>query len=201
MRRWAQGVAAVRACQAEKLVRLPLGGQLERNPLRKRGTLCLTALALLDCPMRTSSHLEKIAKLEKLRARLDPADDFELWFWVGMTAGTHAVNAALHDAKVTSGDDIFPTQPGVYLVPQADGSLKPAFRPLGDVLHVGRPSIDAPVPEDVAAMMHEMEIVEQHRDPCVRDQHEPTREIIEECDRALGRCLKLLRQRNPAVTP
>jgi hypothetical protein len=150
--------------------------------------------------MNTSSHLEKIAKLEDLRRRLDPAGDFELWFWAGMTAGTHAVNAALHHAKVTEGDDVFPTQPGVYLVPQANGSLRPAFRPLGDVLHVGRPRIDAPVPEDVTAMMRAMEIVERHRDPCVRDRHEPTREIIEECDSALGRCLKLLRQRIPAVT-
>jgi hypothetical protein len=149
--------------------------------------------------MKTSSHLDKIAKLEALRDRLDPADDFELWFWAGMTAGTHAVNAALHQDKVTSDDEIFPTQPGVYLVPQADGSLKPTFRRLGDVLHVGRPKIDAPVSEDVAAMMHEMEIVERHRDPCLRDRCAPTPEIIEECDSALGRCLQLLRQRISAV--
>ena len=118
-----------------------------------------------------------------------------------MTAGTHAVNAALHHANVTRDDDVFPAQPGVYLVQQADGSLKPAFHPLGDVLHVGRPKIDAPVPADVAAMMHEMEIVEQHRDPCVRERREPTREIIEQCDNALGRCLQLLRERIPAVMP
>ena len=151
--------------------------------------------------MKTSSHLDKIAKLEALRGRLDPADDFELWFWAGMTAGIHAVNAALHHANVTRDDDVFPAQPGVYLVQQADGSLKPAFHPLGDVLHVGRPKIDAPVPADVAAMMHEMEIVEQHRDPCVRERREPTREIIEQCDNALGRCLQLLRERIPAVMP
>src|SRR6516164_5346535 len=88
-------------------------------------------------PMKTSSHLEKVRKLETLRRKLDPADDFELWFWAGMTAGTHAVNAALHHANVTRDDDVFPAQPGVYLVQQADGSLKPAFHPLGDVLHVG----------------------------------------------------------------
>jgi hypothetical protein len=152
-------------------------------------------------PMKTSSHLEKVRKLETLRRKLDPADDFELWFWAGMTAGTHAVNAALHHANVTRDDDVFPAQPGVYLVQQADGSLKPAFHPLGDVLHVGRPKIDAPVPADVAAMMHEMEIVEQHRDPCVRERREPTREIIEQCDNALGRCLQLLRERIPAVMP
>jgi hypothetical protein len=200
MPRSAQGVAARRARQTQELVRLSLGGQLKHRPLCRRGTLCLTARSL-NSSMKTSSHLEKIGKLEQLRGRLDPADDFELWFWAGMTAGTHAVNAALHHARITSDDDIFPIQPGVYLVPEPNGSLTPAFRPLGDVLHVGRPKIEAPVPEDVAVMMHEMEIVEQHRDPCVRDRREPTRDIIEECDSALSRCLKLLRQRISAVTP
>lgn len=151
--------------------------------------------------MKISGHLHKLEKLEALRRRLDPAEDFELWFWAGMTAGTHAVNAALHHANVTSDKAVFPTQPGVYLVQQADGSLKPAFHPLGDVLHVGRPKIDAPVPEDVAAMMREMELVEQHRDPCVRDRRDPTPEIVEECDRALGRCLRLLHQRISTVMP
>src|SRR3974377_1977116 len=131
--------------------------------------------------MKTSSHLEKIVKLEALRGRLDPAEDFELWFWAGMTAGTHAVNAALHHAEVTGDDDIFPAQPGVYLVPQPNGSLVPAFCTLGDVLHVGRPKIEAPVPADITAMMHDMEIVERYRDPCVREGLKPTREIVEAC--------------------
>jgi hypothetical protein len=142
--------------------------------------------------MRSADHFEKIARLEALRARLDALEDFELWFWAGMTAGTHAVNAALHQAGVTRDDDVFPTQPGVYLVPQADGALRPEFRPLGDVLHVGRPRIEAPVPEHVAAMMREMEVVEQHRDPCMREGRPPTRAIVEECDAALQRCLRLL---------
>jgi hypothetical protein len=145
--------------------------------------------------VRAAAHLEKIAKLEALRASLDPTEDFELWFWAGMTAGTHAVNAALHHAGVTLDDDRYPTQPGVYLVPQADGSLKPEFGPLGDVLHVGRPKVEAPVPEPVAAMMHEMEIVERHRDPCIREGLVPTREIVSECNAALRRCLQLLRDR------
>ena len=42
-----------------------------------------------------------LARLESLRARLHPMDDFELWFWAAMNAGTHAVNAALHHAGVT----------------------------------------------------------------------------------------------------
>jgi hypothetical protein len=147
--------------------------------------------------VNTASHLAKIAKLEALRARLDPQADFELWFWAGMTAGTHAVNAALHRAGVTRDDDAYPTQPGVYLVPQADGSLRPQFRPLGDVLHVGRPKVEAEVPAAVAAMMHAMEIVERHRDPCLREGVIPTPAIVAECDAALRRCIGLLRGEMP----
>jgi len=145
--------------------------------------------------MNVESHLEKIARLESLRARFDPLQDFELWFWAGMTAGTHAVNAALHLAEVTASADVFAMQPGVYQVPQADGTLAARFCPLGDVLHVGRPKIEAPVPEDVAAMMHLMETVEQYRDPCVREGRAPDQAIVEECDAALRRCLQLLNDR------
>jgi hypothetical protein len=151
--------------------------------------------------MKTSFHLTQIAKLQALRARLDPLEDFELWFWAGMTAGTHAVNAALHRAEVTADDEIFPTQPDVYLVPGRDGALKPSFRALGDVLHVGRPKIEAAVPDHVERMFHEMETIEQHRDPCVRHGREPTPQIVAECDAALRRCLELLHQQVPAVTP
>ncbi|MBP0619624.1 hypothetical protein [Cupriavidus consociatus] len=142
--------------------------------------------------MKVRSHQEKIGRLQALRARLDPQQDFGLWFWAGMTAGTHAVNAALHHAGVTLDEDRFPTQPGVYLVPQPDGSLRPAFGPLGDVLHVGRPKVEAPVPADIAAMMAAMEEIEHYRDPCLREGLEPTPAIAGVCDAALRRCLALL---------
>lgn len=145
--------------------------------------------------MNIASHREKIAKLEALRARLDPMEDFELWFWAGMNAGTHAVNAALHHAGVTGAEDRFPTQPGVYLVPQPGGALQPMLKPLGDVLHVGRPRVEAPVPEDIARMMSRMEVIEHHRDPCIRGEREPTRAIAEECDAALRAVLALFEGR------
>lgn len=151
--------------------------------------------------MNVASHLEKIGRLEALRARLDAMDDFELWFWSAMNAGTHAVNAALHDAGITQPDDVFPAQPGVYLVPQPDRSLKPCFHPLGDILHVGRPEVEGPIPEDVVGMMREMEIIEHHRDPCIRGGRQRTRAIADECDRALRRCLDLLSKRMPGTRP
>ena len=145
--------------------------------------------------MNVAAHQEKIRKLEALRARLDPLADFELWFWAAMNAGTHAVNAALHHAGVTRPDDVFPTQPGVYLVPLAGGGLALAYQPLGDVMHVGRPRIEAPVPSDIAAMMQAMEVIEHHRDPCIRGEREPTSAIADECAQALERVLRSLAAR------
>lgn len=145
--------------------------------------------------MRIASHVAKIAKLEALRARLDPDADFELWFWTTMNLGTNAVNAALHQCGATREDDAYATQPGVYLIAGADGALESAFRPLGDVLHVGRPKVEAPVPADITAMMHAMEIIEHHRDPCIRGEREPTPAIARECDDAITQVMALLRAR------
>ncbi len=145
--------------------------------------------------MNIASHLDKIDRFEKLRARLDPMEDFELWFWTTMNAGTNAVNAALHHASATKADDVFPTQPGVYLVPGKNGELVSAYHAPGDVLHVGRPKIEGPLPEDVTTMMQAMGVIEHHRDPCIRGEREPTRAIADECDAALRQCLGLLRKR------
>jgi hypothetical protein len=147
--------------------------------------------------MQISGHLKKVGKLNRLRARLDPLDDFELWFWATMMSGTHAVNAALHHSGVTEPVDAYAMQPGVYLVPQPDGRLVSSFAPLGDVLHVGRPVIEAPVPEDVHQMMHAMERIEEHRDPCVREGCKPTREIVEACEKAFDECMAILNHRCP----
>src|SRR3989304_2796475 len=127
-----------------------------RHPAGRRGARAgCRADALKEARMIVASHLEKIRKLEALRARLDPLEDFELWFWSAMNAGTHAVKAALHHAGITRADDVFPTQPGVYLVPQPDATLRAAFHPLGDILHVGRPKVEGAVPEEVARVMRE----------------------------------------------
>lgn len=142
--------------------------------------------------MNIGAHLDKIARLEALRARLDPLDDFELWFWAAMNAGTHAVNIMLHRYGLTRDDDVFPTQPGVYLVPQNDGGLQPQYHPLGDILHVGRPKVEGVVPPELADMMAAMEIIEHHRDPSTRGDQQPTQAIVDECETALKRCFSHL---------
>ena len=102
--------------------------------------------------MLVSSHLEKIDRFEAAMARLDPLEDFELWFWSAMVSGTNAVNAALHLAGITPAEHAYPSQPGVYYVPDTQGH-RPVLKELGDVLHVGRPPIKAPVPPDIHKMM------------------------------------------------
>jgi hypothetical protein len=145
--------------------------------------------------MHVDTHLQKISRLERSRARLDPALDFELWFWATMQAGTQALNAALHHAGLTSDRHAFPMQPGVYLVPQDDGTLAPQLLAPGDVLHLGRPRIEGELPADLQRMAHAMEVIEAYRDPCVREGRPATPEIAAECDAALQQCLSLLRRR------
>jgi hypothetical protein len=149
-----------------------------------------------DRPMHIAAHMQKIAKLEQTRSRLNPEEDFELWFWAAMHAGTHAFNAALHHAGITPQERAFAMQPGVYLVAQGDGTFVPELRAApGDVLHVGRPHIESPLPDDVQRIAHAMERLEAYRDPCVREGKRPTREIIDTCAQAVRECLALLEAR------
>lgn len=150
--------------------------------------------------MHIDAHLLKILRLESSRSRLDPSADFELWFWATMQAGTHALNAALHHCGLTSENRAFAMQPGVYLVPQVDGTLASQLLPPGDVLHLGRPRIEGELPADLKEMAHAMETIESYRDPCVREGKAATPEIAAECDAALQQCLSLLRRRLSELT-
>ena len=145
--------------------------------------------------MKIASHLEKFNRLAALRARFDPLEDFELWFWTTLTAGTNALNAVLHQAGLTSDDPVFSTIPGVHLVRQADGSYARELRGPGDVSHVGWPPVEGSVPADVRELEHALEAIEQHRDPCLRGDRVPTRAIADECDAAFARVTAILAAR------
>lgn len=147
--------------------------------------------------MHINAHLLKISRLLHSRSRIDALGDFELWFWATMLAGTHALNAALHHAGLTSEHHAFAMQPGVYLVPQPDGGLEPALREPGDVLHIGRPRLERELPADLQRMARAMEVIEAFRDPCVREGQTPTPQTVAACEAALQECLSILRQRIP----
>jgi hypothetical protein len=54
--------------------------------------------------MEPTKHLDKAARLEKTMRKLDHAEDCETIIENCMLAGTHLLNAALHDAKVSEAD-------------------------------------------------------------------------------------------------
>ncbi|MHC4708350.1 MAG: hypothetical protein ACYS8I_14835 [Planctomycetota bacterium] len=146
--------------------------------------------------MKIKSHFKKIERFDALRNRLDAFEDFEIWFWTTMNAGTNAVNAALHASGITSEDGPwYPQQPGVYMVAGDEpGTFKPAFRPLGDVLHVGRPKIEKPLTKKVQRIAELLAVIEKWREPCVRDGHPVTQEIIDEVNDAYHEAIALARE-------
>jgi hypothetical protein len=143
--------------------------------------------------MRIAAHQEKVRRLDAVRRRLDPAEDFELWFWMSMSGGTHALNAALHAVGATSDGPYFATQAvDVYLEPgPAPGSFRPAIRFGCDVLHVGMPRVDAALPPALERACRAMEVLEEVRDPCVRGDRIATPAIIGAVDAAYAECLEL----------
>ena len=148
-----------------------------------------------DSAVKIEAHFEKIERFDALRERLDHFEDFEIWFWTTMNAGTNAVNAALHATGITEEGPWYPQQPGVYMVADDEpGTFVPAFKPLGDVLHVGRPKIEKPIPEKVQRIADLMDVIEEWRDPCVRDGEPVTREIVDMVDAAYREAVALARE-------
>lgn len=127
---------------------------------------------------------------------LDPHEDFELWFWAAMVGGTNAVNAALHHAGLTPGECAYPSQPGVYFIPGVEGYTQVAGK-VGDVLHVGRPAVEGPIPPQVKVMMDAMEVIEAYRDPCTRGDMQITAEVIEHCQEAYRTCITQMQKYLP----
>ncbi|GAB2483323.1 hypothetical protein GCM10027082_37690 [Comamonas humi] len=141
--------------------------------------------------MRIASHADKIGRLLELRERLDPLQDFELWYWTGLTAGTNIWNASLHAAGLTSEERVFSTIPGVHVVPQADGSCRRELRGPGDVSHVGWPAIPGDMPEPIQRLEAALHALEEHRDPCLRGDRAPSEAIVAECNRALEQAVSV----------
>lgn len=139
--------------------------------------------------MKISSHADKIHRLLQLRERLDPLQDFELWYWSSLTAGTNIWNAALHACGLTSEDRAFSTIPGVHVVPQADGGWRRELRGPGDVSHVGWPQIPGDMPAPIERLEAALHALEEHRDPCLRADRVPTPAIVAECERALSQAI------------
>jgi hypothetical protein len=120
----------------------------------------------------TSAHIEKFSRMEAALGRLDPEQDRELWIWTAMNALTHLMNAALHQAGLTTPVDSFHSQvEGLYGVPdRKTGRIADAMHPPGegDVMHLGRPPIPAPLPEAIKRAGAALKVLEDLRVPFVR---------------------------------
>jgi hypothetical protein len=144
--------------------------------------------------MKVEAHLDKFERFEAYRRQFDPLEDFELWYWSLLSAGTTLINAALHVNGITRAEDAFATQvPDVYAVPDAAG-WRYELRYLTDLIHVGMPKLDVTLPAALRTAFHEMEIIERYRDPCVRSNQAVTAEVVDTIAAAYRRCIEATRQ-------
>jgi hypothetical protein len=132
--------------------------------------------------MKIKDHLEKWQRFDSARARFDPVDDFELWFWALSSAGTSLINAALHQQGLTDENRYFATQmPDIYSVPDSSGSWQHKMGVRCDLIHVGIPEIDAPLPAELEKAFSAMHRIEQYRNPCIRSTTPVTSDVIQTC--------------------
>ncbi|HZR79402.1 MAG TPA: hypothetical protein VFA58_09335 [Chthoniobacterales bacterium] len=146
-------------------------------------------------PMKIESHIEKFRRFDRQRSRLDPKEDFELWYWMSLSGGTALVNAALHAAGLTREHDSFASQiPDIYSVAGTGDTRRLAYMFGVDIIHVGMPEIDKQLPSPIEAAFSAMKTIEAFRDPCIREDRAVTDDVIATCSRAYANCVGALKQ-------
>ena len=144
--------------------------------------------------MLVSEHLEKLARLVEMRARLDPAEDYELWYFSGLTLCVNAMNAALHAVGATKAERCFAHNVPVYIrETETPGVFEPVIRPFGDIEHIDGPETDALVPAELDEAKRALIWMENIRDPSVRGELEITDAVIEGVKSACETCLRVTR--------
>lgn len=148
--------------------------------------------------MDIASHLEKVKRFERYRDRLDPEKEFEMWYWMSLSGGTSAVNAAQHAAGLTDDGDYFCTQSvDVYMrggKRDDPDSWKPGFMWDVDVIHIHMPEISKPLTPRLEKAYAAMQVLEDVRDPCVRGGRKITKKIIRDVDAAFTTAVALCRE-------
>lgn len=134
--------------------------------------------------MYIPAHLEKYRKFESARRRLDPLEDFQLWYWAVSSAGTTLINAALHRLGVLQENRHFATQiPDVYAVADKDANWHYELATECDLIHAGIPLL-ASVPARLAPAFTAMDEIERYRNPCIRGEYPVTPELVQGFGRA-----------------
>lgn len=144
--------------------------------------------------MLTEAHIRKFRRMDRMKKRLDPDADRELWIWTAMNALTHLLNAALHRAQLTQEVDSFHSQvEGLYCVPdRGSGTLADAIHAPGDVMHFGRPPIHGRVPTAIERAGVALRVIEDLRVPYVRGNDAVAAGATEQWEQAYRECVAQL---------
>ena len=144
--------------------------------------------------MKIEDHLEKAERLGGLRSRLDPADDYELWYWASLNASMNLFNAALHHLGATVAEDCFPHNLPVYIRPgDKPGNFEAVIRPFGDLEHVEGEEVESVIPPRLALAAAALRELEAVREPGVRGDMEITPALTDGVDAAYLRVLGITR--------
>ena len=140
--------------------------------------------------MFVDGHLQKIERIERQRAKLDPVADYELWYFASLMNGMHAINAALHALGATVAEDCFAHNVPVYVRAGAErGTWEAVIRPFGDLEHVEGADIIAIIPDALAPARAALLELEDVRDAGLRGDLEITAELASKIEAAYGVCL------------
>ena len=144
--------------------------------------------------MKIKDHLEKAERLGGLRDRLDPVDDYELWYWASLNASMNLFNAALHHLGVTVAEDCFAHNLPVYIRPgDPPGTFEAVIRPPGELEHVEGEEIEALIPPRLAIAAAALGELEAVREPGLRGDMEITPALADGVEAAYRRAVSFSR--------
>ena len=144
--------------------------------------------------MKIVDHLDKAERIGGLRRRLDPADDYELWYWASLNAGMNLFNAALHHLGATVAEDCFAHNLPVYIRPgAAPGAYEAVIRPFGDLEHVEGEEVESLIPPRLAIAAAALRELEAVREPGIRGDMEITPALTDGVEAAYVRVIGITR--------
>lgn len=144
--------------------------------------------------MKIKDHLDKAERIGELRNRLDPADDYELWYWASLNAGMNLFNAALHHLGATVAEDCFAHNLPVYIRPgDAAGTYEEVIRPFGDLEHVEGEELESLIPPRLAIAAAALRELEAVREPSIRGAMKITPALVEGVEAAYVRAAGVAR--------
>jgi hypothetical protein len=143
--------------------------------------------------MLTEAHQAMADRLTTTGRRLEDGGARILSVWAYMQAGTHVLNAALHEADVTAArDEAASNHAGTYLSVNDDEAH--AADP-GDVIHTNMPPIVYPQGAPWDAACADLQSIEHAAAACLRSAWDPDQAAVAEVRHKLDRARRRLASR------